>query len=230
VKKLREKTDLTNKQFGKWTVIKKGEKTFYWLCECECGTIKEVRQDSLMSGNSSCRYCLKLIPPNKKRVSSKHPIYSTWTDMKTRCNNPNSKSYKTYGEKGIKLCEKWEQDFLEFYDWAVSNGWENGLTIDRIDVNKGYSPDNCQWITKSENSKKRHIEHDSKGENANSSKLTNKEVEIIKLILFYKLLKHKEIGELFNVSHQIIKNISSGRYWSHIKIKPIQNERNKADL
>ena len=86
----------------------------------------------------------------------KHPyfgtrLYNIWGLMKQRCNNPNNFAYKWYGERGITVCEEWNNNSLEFCEWAMNNGYKEGLELDRIDNNKGYSPDNCHWVTKSEN-------------------------------------------------------------------------------
>jgi len=85
-------------------------------------------------------------------------IYFSWQSMKKRCYNPNCKDFKWYGGKGITICDEWRSDYLNFRDWAIENGHKTGLTIDRIDNRIGYEPSNCQWITKSENSKKRQRE------------------------------------------------------------------------
>lgn len=87
----------------------------------------------------------------KNHGLSKHPLHNIWRLMKNRCNNPKNKSYKYYGGKGIKVCDKWENDFYTFYQWAISHGWEEGLTIDRIDHNGNYEPRNCRFITRVEN-------------------------------------------------------------------------------
>ena len=77
--------------------------------------------------------------------------------MKGRCRNPNNDHFKWYGDKGVKVCDEWNK-FENFRDWAISNGYESNLTIDRIDSNGDYKPDNCQWITRSENTRKASVE------------------------------------------------------------------------
>lgn len=84
----------------------------------------------------------------------KHPLNAVWCGMKERCNNENADNYKWYGGSGITVCEEWN-DFKVFYDWAISNGWENGLSIDRIDTLKGYSPDNCRFVSHKEQCRNR---------------------------------------------------------------------------
>lgn len=84
-----------------------------------------------------------------------HPLYGTWTRIKTRCYNKNCKDYKDYGGRGITVCNLWKDDFIEFFYWAIKHGWEKGMTIERIDVEQGYSPNNCKWIPMSEQPKNR---------------------------------------------------------------------------
>lgn len=83
-----------------------------------------------------------------------HPLNAIWRSMRRRCNNQSSASYQRYGAKGIHVCEEWN-DFEAFYNWAVSNGWADGLSIDRIDNSRGYSPDNCRFVTVKEQSRNR---------------------------------------------------------------------------
>ena len=82
-------------------------------------------------------------------------IYSIWCDMKKRCNNPKCKNYIRYGANGITVCSEWNDNFVAFYEWSMKNGYKNGLTLDRIKNDKGYSPDNCRWVTMREQNNNR---------------------------------------------------------------------------
>ena len=85
---------------------------------------------------------------NSKKPShgmSKTKIFGVWRTMKSRCLNPNNKKYKNYGGRGITVCDEWANDFMAFFTWAMDNGYQEGLSIDRIDNDKGYCPDNCRF-------------------------------------------------------------------------------------
>lgn len=125
----------------------------YYNCKCICGTSKVVRINDLRSGNTKSCGCYKS-KTTSKRISthgmSKTKLYKKWKDMRRRCNNPNRKCYKNYGGRGIKVCKEWEEDFMNFYNWAMENGYDEDLTIDRVDNDGNYEPNNCRWITRKE--------------------------------------------------------------------------------
>jgi len=146
--------DLTGRKFGKFTVISETSKRkpTMFLCKCECGVVIEVRSGDLINGSSKgCRRCT-----NMTHGMSKTHIYRVWADMKTRCLNVNSGIYKDYGKRGIKICETWVNSFESFKEWAIKNGYDEKLTIDRINNNGNYEPNNCRWTTMSvQNANKR---------------------------------------------------------------------------
>lgn len=113
-----------------------------------CGAIRDMRPCALYEiRNQSCRCSGRKY---QEEIDNTSRLYRTWSHMKHRCNNPNSASYPRYGGRGIKVCEEW-YSYQNFAEWAISSGYTDELTIDRIDSNKGYSPDNCRWVTLSEN-------------------------------------------------------------------------------
>ena len=130
-----------------------------WICKCDCGNRTVVRANNLKSGAVKSCGCLQKKSVVKTHGMSKTKLYYIWRDMIERCESKKSKSYKDYGYRGIGICEEWRRDFIHFYNWSVASGYQEGLTIDRIDFNKGYCPENCRWITKGEQAKNRRMNY-----------------------------------------------------------------------
>lgn len=157
--------DLTGKVFERWEVIQRAESrkgnTFY-LCKCECGTMREVNARSLMHGLSKSCGCLHnelLSERSKTHGKSKARIYRIWAQMIQRTTNSNQKDYKDYGVRGIAVCEEWKNSFEAFEKWSYQNGYSEKLTIDRKNNEKGYEPENCQWVSMKEQSRNTRKNH-----------------------------------------------------------------------
>lgn len=156
-------TDLTGRQFGRLTAIAKAESSIRadgkprtrWRCKCECGNEIVVNGDNLTRGNTvSCGCYQKDITSknNKTHGKTNTRLYSVWRGIKSRCHNKNVYEYRWYGARGITMCDEWKNDFDSFYNWSIANGYDEMAprgycTIDRIDANRGYFPDNCRFIS-----------------------------------------------------------------------------------
>mgnify|MGYP000409137109 CR=1 FL=1 len=150
--------DYTGMKFGRLTVQKRisGRSTKY-QCICDCGNIVIVLGSNLVSGATKSCGCFRselVTKADTKHGGCKTRLYSIWRNMLDRCNNPKNKEYHRYGGRGIIVCAEWETDFSSFREWALSSGYQDNLTIDRIDNDLGYAPSNCQWLTRAENSTK----------------------------------------------------------------------------
>lgn len=213
--------NLEGQKFGRLTVIKcigrSKDRQKLWLCRCDCGELKESKTSYLTSGDTTSCGCyrkeceIKNLSPFWKKTSIKkqYPrLYRIWIGIKTRCYNPNSESFKYYGFRNIKMCEEWKNDFLKFKNWALENGYKDDLTIDRIDVDKNYCPENCRWATiKEQNNNKRNT---------------------IKINLKGEINTVRYFADKYNISPYIIRDRSKRNYSDEIiltKEKIISRDR-----
>jgi hypothetical protein len=148
--------DLTGQRFGRWTAVERtadhvatsGRRYAQWLCRCDCGNIRAVDQSNLRCGNSSSCGCCIQIKHGHARKRTMSPTYTIWAAMRSRCTNPRSPVWGHYGGRGIKVCAQWLNDFSSFLQDMGEQ--PKGLTLDRIDNDGDYCPENCRWTTMKE--------------------------------------------------------------------------------
>lgn len=167
--------DLTGYVFGRLVVVKcvgnSKDNHKLWLCKCKCGNEVNVASNSLIQGRTKSCGCIALEHTiNIGKKSATHHkrntrLYTIWSNMKQRCMNKKHTRYKDYGKRNIKICNEWKNDFEAFYNWAINNGYNESLTLDRINNNGNYEPSNCRWTTYKE---QRHNRRDSEKYNERS--------------------------------------------------------------
>lgn len=146
-------------KYGKLTIVSydtKKNNLHYVNCKCDCGNTKSIWLGSLTSNKTKSCGCIRkeLFKKNKKDRTTHGQtdtrLYNIYRGMKARCYRKSEKRYHSYGGRGIKIYDEWLDDFMNFYNWAYANGYNDDLTIDRNDNNGNYEPNNCRWITEAE--------------------------------------------------------------------------------
>ena len=157
--------DLTGLPFGRWTAIRQdgcsSKGVPYWLCRCRCGNEKRVLVYDLLDGHTQSCGCLRRERTREQNTTHgcvHEPWYPTYATMMKRCGHregATERQLRNYRDRGITVCEEWRNSPRAFGDWLLAHGWQKGLQIDRINNEKGYSPDNCHVVTPKENSNNR---------------------------------------------------------------------------
>jgi len=177
----------------KETDVKKGGKKCY-LFKCDCGNEKIIVGQNVLNEKTKFCGCFRKIKSCKNSKithnMSNHKLYKVFSGMIKRCYNKNNKDYKNYGDKGVLIYNKWLEDRTLFFEWALQNGWKEGLTIERIEVNGNYEPNNCKFITMKE-----------QAQNRRNSIPLNKKNEILRL--------YKEDNTIKDISKQMDLKYSS---------------------
>ena len=199
-----------------------------WRCVCKCGKEMNLETAKLNSGKPMGCGCRKRVGVGNRSnhsylithgLANKHPFYKIWIDMNQRCFNPKNHAYRWYGAKGVRVCDEWRYSFVDCMQWCIQNGWQKGLVIDRINSAGDYGPNNCQFLTISENTLKMWKDNPrlNTGSNSNRSKINEDLARNIKL-LSIQGLSVMEISLKFNLSYNLVYHVVKNNTWKHVEV------------
>lgn len=203
--------ELTGLKFGRLLVLCRDGSDKYgeamWLCSCECGESKRTLGKSLRNGRTKSCGCLAI---ESARNNATHGMTTTrafgaWNSMIQRCTNPNVKSYKDYGARGISVCKEWASSFTSFYSYMGER--PEGMSIDRINNDKGYSPDNCRWAT-----------NDAQARNKRNTRLNEVAVKAIRFVYEHEGRRILDIARAYNISYSAINHVVHYRTWKEVTV------------
>lgn len=204
--------DLTNQTFGRLTVLSRSHKgphgVWFWNCRCSCGNTCVKRGYHLRNGSVKSCGCLE--KENLKKIhdlqirhhQSKTPLYKVWKSMKSRCLNHNNKRYARYGGRGITICEDWLTRFEIFEKWALENGYTEGLTLDRINNDGNYCPENCRFVTIKKNNR-----------NSSMTKLNEETVQYVRRRYAQGGITQTELAKRVGSTQQTVSKIINNKLW-----------------
>lgn len=199
--------NIEGKRFGRLIAIenvgKNKQGRMLWKCKCDCGNTIVTTITHLTTKQTLSCGCLrkeKVTRLNTKHGKTNTRLYKIWDSMKQRCYNHNAKNYKNYGGRGIKIYNKWLNDFESFYNWSMENGYKDTLSIDRIDGNKDYEPSNCKWSTRKEqnNNRRNNKLITYKGKTKTIAEWSN-ELGISYDVIKYRINKKWSIEDIFTI-------------------------------
>ena len=206
--------DLTGQRFGRLTILRRaeshigpnGKKRTMWFCRCDCGSLITTKGENMTSNHTQSCGCYATYRRTTHGLSH-HRLHNVWNGIEQRCNNLAHKAYANYGGRGINICDEWKNDFKIFYDFAMANGWKQGLQIDRINNNGDYEPNNCRFVTQIDNIR-----------NSRAAKLTAREVLDIRSAFADKRFGFTriELAIAYGIKKCQISNVISGRSWAGI--------------
>lgn len=205
--------DLKGCIFGEWTVLGRSDKkaknkSVVWSCICTCGRIFDVNGNSLRTIAST--KCVRCANPDRKTKYTKDPIKIIYRGMKQRCYYEGHIKYNYYGGRGIGICKEWLDNPSSFYEWSYRNGYKKGLSIERINNDEGYNPENCKFITLSEQQ--------------------NNKRSSIKIIINNETKILSEWCKIYNISRSTVdRRVKSGMTYEEALKKPTKTQLKEVD-